>query len=311
MKFSVVIPCRNAARYIQGAIESVSSQTLQPIEVILIDDGSTDDSIEIAKRVLPDIKILQSNHRNGAGTRNVGIEAAKGDWIAFLDADDIWYSDHLERASALLAGSSDVGFLNWYDSFSNDAPENKISRENKISVKQPTSGLSDEVFFSSYESNHWFNMHGCVVLRQRLITVGMLDTTQIRRHDIEMWFRVIHGQTWSYDPIPSTAWRQDTPDSISRNVANAAYFAFFAIKKNLSALGPERGMRLLKNAAKSAMVRAYADGTDDDRKRIQKDVYEQLSYGNKVVFYFAKTCPFIFKKLILGKRKFLRPSQKP
>ena len=305
MKFSVVIPCRNAANYIQGAIESVAIQTVQPIEVILVDDGCTDDSIAIAKRILPDIKVLPSNYRNGAGTRNVGIEAAKGDWIAFLDADDVWYRDHLERARALLADSKDVGFLNWYDSFSNESPENKFSRENSLSIKQPTCGISAEVFFSNYESKHWFNMHGCVVLRQRLITVGMLDTTQIRRHDIEMWFRVIHGQTWSFDPIPSTAYRQDTPGSISRNVANTAYFAFLAIKKNLTALGPERGMRLLKDAATSAMVRAYADGTDDDRKQIRKEVYEHLSLGNKIVFYFAKTSPFIFKKLVMGKRKLL------
>jgi len=95
--FSVVIPLYNKRDYIQRAVGSVLSQTWQNFEVIVVDDGSTDGSAEVIECLGRRVRVVwQANAGEGAA-RNAGIFEAHHDWVAFLDADDAWYPDHLEE----------------------------------------------------------------------------------------------------------------------------------------------------------------------------------------------------------------------
>lgn len=94
---SVVIPCYNGAIYIDDCIRSVLEQTYSNIEVIFIDCGSTDDSLKRIRGYPGNIKILCKNKCSLASARNFGIEAAKGDYIAFLDVDDVWLPNKIEE----------------------------------------------------------------------------------------------------------------------------------------------------------------------------------------------------------------------
>ncbi len=98
---SVIIPCFNAARYINEAIDSVLKQTVLPIEIIVVDDGSTDESANIAKSIDKHVKVLQQHNQGESVARNRGIKEASGDWVAFLDADDIWKPGKLEAQLAI------------------------------------------------------------------------------------------------------------------------------------------------------------------------------------------------------------------
>ena len=304
LRFSVVIPCFNAENYISAALQSVLDQTIQPHEIIVIDDRSTDRSVERIQAFGDSVQLLHSTWGNGAGTRNVGIEAATGDWIAFLDADDAWYPNHLQRASELLADSEDVGFLNWYDHFFDQNPDERISRVNRLDIPEPTSGLSDQRFCENFARLLWFNMHGCVVNRKRLVDVGMLDPTQIRRHDIEMWFRVIKDHTWSFDPVPTTAYRMDTPGSISRNVSDASYYCFVAIKKNLEVIPANLRTLLIQKLAASAVVNALASGNQSEIERAFDEAFPYISRKNKVQLTLARSFPRAFKQLLNWRRSF-------
>lgn len=88
MKISVVIPSYGQAEYLEEAIQSVLSQTSEAHEVIVVDDGSTDGSLEIAKRYEPRVKVISQINKGLASARNTGIMNATGDYIFFLDADD-------------------------------------------------------------------------------------------------------------------------------------------------------------------------------------------------------------------------------
>ncbi|BAQ61472.1 glycosyltransferase [Geminocystis sp. NIES-3708] len=92
---SVIIPAFNAEKYLKDAIESVIKQNYQPLEIILIDDGSTDNTAKIAKS-FQDIQYIYQENSGPVIARNNGIKIAKGEYIAFLDADDLWTDDHLE-----------------------------------------------------------------------------------------------------------------------------------------------------------------------------------------------------------------------
>lgn len=102
MKFSIVIPLYNKENHIQRAINSVLNQTLPDFELIIVDDGSTDRSFEMANTIQdPRIRIIRQENRGVSAARNHGIMEAKHDWLAFLDADDEWMSDYLDMMITL------------------------------------------------------------------------------------------------------------------------------------------------------------------------------------------------------------------
>jgi glycosyltransferase involved in cell wall biosynthesis len=100
---SVIIPTYNYARYLSEALDSVLAQTLSPHEIIVIDDGSTDHTAEIAARYARRITYIQQANRGVPAARNSGIARATGNWLAFLDADDLWEPDFLERVAPVCA----------------------------------------------------------------------------------------------------------------------------------------------------------------------------------------------------------------
>lgn len=91
---SVIIPVYNSEKYLAEAIDSVLAQTYQDFELIIVDDGSTDHSREIAKSY-PKVKYIYQENRGVAAARNYGIKQAKGEFLAFLDADDLWLPEKL------------------------------------------------------------------------------------------------------------------------------------------------------------------------------------------------------------------------
>ena len=98
---SVVIPVFNGARFIGSAIESVLAQTYDAIECVVVDDGSTDDSAGLAAS-FPNVRVVRQDNAGVAAARNNGVEASSGDAIAFLDADDAWMPEKIERQVDLL-----------------------------------------------------------------------------------------------------------------------------------------------------------------------------------------------------------------
>jgi len=99
---SVIIPVYNTEKYLAQAIKSVLDQTVQPDEIIVVDDGSTDKSVEVARQFLPKVKIITQQNKGAGTARNVGIKEASGAYLAFLDADDLWVENKLEQQLSYL-----------------------------------------------------------------------------------------------------------------------------------------------------------------------------------------------------------------
>ena len=95
-RVSVIIPTRDRAHLILRALDSVYSQTRLPDEVIVVDDGSKDDTCNIIKSHYPDVVLLSQENQGVSSARNKGIETAKFDWIALLDSDDAWQPEKIE-----------------------------------------------------------------------------------------------------------------------------------------------------------------------------------------------------------------------
>lgn len=130
---SIVIPAYNAAETIINTLKSVFSQTYKDWEIILIDDGSTDDTATVlnsffgtlSEKELHKIKLIKQSNQGVSAARNTGLKVAGGDWIALLDSDDTWMPNKLERQMEILMENTNIDFLGanrkgeHYDSFLN------------------------------------------------------------------------------------------------------------------------------------------------------------------------------------------------
>lgn len=109
---SVVIPVHNGARYLAEAIESVLAQDHRPLEVIVVDDGSTDESAAVAAAFGPPVRVVQQAQQGASAARNHGAAVAQGEWLALLDADDCWLPEKLSLQLAAHFADPGVEIIN-------------------------------------------------------------------------------------------------------------------------------------------------------------------------------------------------------
>jgi len=110
-RVSVIIPSYNCARYLGRAIDSANEQTYKDFEIVLVDDGSTDDTKEVAMKYGQKVTYLYQQNQGLSAARNQGISKASGELLAYLDADDMWYPEKLERQVAFLDAHPECGIV--------------------------------------------------------------------------------------------------------------------------------------------------------------------------------------------------------
>lgn len=259
--FSVVVPCHNAAAYVEQALRSVAQQSIAPQEVIVVDDGSTDASVETVMGSGVDVHLIRTHGRNGARARNIGVNAARGHWIAFLDADDIWYANHLQSIRDLVEDSAAIAHLNTTDNI--HPTTNEItSRSIIIPIHEASNDLRADDYFRACRGRCVFvGMSAFAIERQTFDGIGGLDETLLRRHDIDLWLRVMPDRRWAYSPVPSSAYRAGRAGNLSSARVSAKIFRLRALIKNRSLFESDLIDPMLEEAASAAVEMARAEGT--------------------------------------------------
>ena len=111
LRVSVIIPAYNHARFVAQAIESALTQTFPPAEVIVVDDGSTDDTVRVLAGYADRVQVIRHSNCGVAASRNKGAAVSTGEYLAFLDADDIWLPRKLEKQIARFQAEPDLGLV--------------------------------------------------------------------------------------------------------------------------------------------------------------------------------------------------------
>ncbi len=163
---SVVMPVFNAEKYLSAAIESVLAQDYRPIQLIVSDDGSTDNSAAIA-RGFAEVEYRFQQHAGASAALNHGIEAARGSFIAFLDADDLWVEGKLTRQFAAFAKDPELKIV-----------LGGVEQFRQTDLDQPAESLG---IFSGY------GKIAMLITREAFFKVGLFDT-QWRTGDFIDWF---------------------------------------------------------------------------------------------------------------------------
>jgi len=289
-KFSVIIPCKNAEGTIRQCILSAANQTVAPCEIIVIDDGSDDTSLKAIQSTDAELKLIRTEGIGAAGARNAGLKIAQGDWIGFLDADDIWYPNHLSQAHQYISADSYVGYINHYDWLRLDGNSTlkRRCRENQVVSGQGVEKYID--FYVRYK--HFVGMSACIINRERALQIGGFDKEMIRRHDIDFWLRIIDDRNWVFDPVVSTVYRKNNPYSLSSNQASAALYRFVAFLKNRqTAQNSPTYDFLLKRFALRALVKSDLLGTEKDRLSAHEIAYGYLNNRQKLLYNVVKRSP--------------------
>ena len=198
MKVSVIIPTYNCAQYITEAVESVLNQTYKDFEIIVVDDGSTDNTKEVIKPYLNKIKYIYQQNSGPSAARNRGIKEAKGEYIAFLDADDIWLAQKLELQIKFMEKEKEVGLIFSDMILFNEKGiiKNSFLKEklffNKLSIKPLSSTekvIYDNVFNALLQEN-FIPTNTVIVKKECFNKVGFFDKTLFSVEDRDMWLRI-------------------------------------------------------------------------------------------------------------------------
>lgn len=211
-RIGVVIPCYNAAFFIKETLQSVMAQTHQPNEVIVVDDGSTDESCQIVRDFIeeyPVLKLVEQENARPAAARNNGVRYLKNcDLIAFCDSDDVWHADKLAEQLAVFVNAKDSKLGCVYGaSQSIDATGSKLG-----ALRQPDSNLRGDVARAVANGAPILgSMSGVMVTRQAFEDVGGFDPDFWGDEDLEFFIRLSQIYHFEFAPkaIAYLRWHGD------------------------------------------------------------------------------------------------------
>ncbi len=189
---SVIIPVHNGERFLAEAIRSVLAQTLPPNEIIVVDDGSTDASAEVARAFGLPVRVLAQPNLGPAAARNLGVENACGDLLAFLDADDLWLPDKLARQTQVLrADPACAAVLARVENFL--SPELDASQAARLAKTAAQSGE--------------FAIGALLIRRAAFLRVGCFDA-RLRHGDFIDWWARASQLPLAYTVLPDLVLRR-------------------------------------------------------------------------------------------------------
>lgn len=195
VKVSIIIPVYNGERYVSEAIDSVLNQTYKDFEIIVIDDGSKDDTLNILMRYVEKIKWKTQENKGQASAINKGIKMAKGKYIAYLDADDVCLPERFENQVKYLDEHPDVGLV--YADFYQTDENGKIRRTVKSRPPDNFVLLQED----------YIGRSTCMHKRECLDEVGLFDESITGDDDWDMWIRISEKFRMGYIDKPLVKYR--------------------------------------------------------------------------------------------------------
>lgn len=182
---SIVIPAYNASKTIEETIRSVQNQTFSDFEMIVINDGSIDQTLEVLEKISDKrLKIFSYENKGVSAARNRGIENAKGEFIAFLDADDLWSPDKLERQHAELEKYPDAGVAYSWTYFMEERGNSRI-----LHPCEPIF-FQGNVYPKLLVGDFIYSGSNILVRREAVNSVGWFDSALVGCEDWDYWRRL-------------------------------------------------------------------------------------------------------------------------
>jgi len=236
---SVVIPAYNAESYIQSTLDSVFNQTYQNIEVIVVDDGSNDSTQSILNAYPHNVVVIKTENKGVSHARNIGIEKAKGEWIAFVDSDDLWLPSKLEKQL------SSLGSCEWSHCDSLYIGENQSGDVKRSDYSHiPRGNVFEELIVENFITT------SSVLIKKSLLNqYGKFDETLTCLEDWKLWIDISHENPIAYCDKSLLEYRVYS-GSTSRKARSVMPIHIELIDQIFKALPSSTHYKKLKNKAK-------------------------------------------------------------
>lgn len=261
---SVVVPVYNGAAYLQQALDSALQQPGADVELVVVDDGSTDETPRILDRYRGRITALRQDNAGMGAARNAGIGVARGEFIAFVDSDDYWLDGKLAAQLALFARRPGVGLVFCNARFEDDGV---LLARTSFDVCRPHRGrVYERLLVDSF-----IPMPSVVVRRTCFDEVGLFDPRLLISADFDLWLRIAARYEVDYVDAPLVVYRRHG-GNITRNVeaslreglditaahARAAGLASTrAVRRRLGSLESQLGMARLDRGDPAGARKAF------------------------------------------------------
>lgn len=275
---SVVMPLYNKAEHVCESIASALAQSFKRFDLIIVDDGSTDSSVaNVEAMSSPGVRLIRQSNRGVSSARNRGIKEAAADWVAFLDADDVWCKDHLAQLWQTHEAFPEAGLIaNDYATAAATVPMDtaKVSR-------RVTSRFIDE----AARGHAWVFTSAAMIRKSVALGVGCFAEGESRGEDIDLWVRAALEQPVALSSYVGTIYRQ-VADSLTAStivlepdIAMRRIAARIADDRNLA---PE-----LRNAMREFANRLALSHAADCLLRGQKEVARKFIASARGTRYLA------------------------
>jgi glycosyltransferase involved in cell wall biosynthesis len=264
---SVIIPTYNRAALVKEAVASVLAQTCRDFELLVVDDGSTDGTPEALAAYAGEIRVLSRPDRGGvSAARNAGIAAARGEWLAFLDSDDLWLPEKLERQMAFMEAHPQL--------LLSQTEETWVRRGVRVNPPQTHKKEGGRIFLRSLE--RCLVSPSAVVLHRRLIDDhGGFDEDLPAAEDYDLWLRL----GWRYDvgllPESLIIKRGGHPDQLSGQWGLDRW-RIQALQKLLAAPDLPEPYRQAARRTLEDKCAIYAQGCEKRGKVAEAQAYHRL-----------------------------------
>lgn len=197
---TVVIPTYNRSALATRAVESALDQTVRPAEIIVVDDGSTDDTPAALGGYEAPVRMIRQANAGSSAARNCGVEAAHTDWIAFLDSDDVWRTDHLERSLVAMRETTCSADLYFSDVLTRFPATMTTSTEGERLFALAGADIGDQPFEFCSDGTDWamrsfqpMLLQASLIRRDRYLDLGGLRRELQLRHDVHLFLRLSLG----------------------------------------------------------------------------------------------------------------------
>lgn len=189
LSISIVVPLYNKQNAITSTIQSVLDQSVKDYEIVIVDDGSTDNSLEIVHSFDDErIRVIHKENGGVSSARNTGIKAAKGDYVALLDADDVWDRDYLKEQLRMVADFPDCHMwgINYAETFGGE-----IVRDVPTGLPKGFRGVVEDYYRIKGRISDLFCSSSVIIKKEAFDKVGFFDERIRYAEDSDMWFRII------------------------------------------------------------------------------------------------------------------------
>ena len=313
MQFSVVIPLFNKAPHVAAAVRSALEQTHSPLEVIVVDDGSTDGSLCVVHAISdPRLKVLSRSPPGPGGyaARNRGIQEARGEWIAFLDADDLWHADHLASlAAAATAAGPRAGCV--FSRFERVRDGRRWQDPIAPEMSRPGAAHDLNAMLRAWLSTGLCPIWtGAVAIRRTvLLDAGSFPVgTVVRGGDKDTWLRVMAITGTAHAPQTTVQFHQDSVNRVTFATTTTQRPALTTTVEQLQRDARGERRHLLRRVA-NLEIRLYARQAARQGRRIGMEFPKALYLPEgtaalaSVVAYMGLAYPLRFVRARAAARK--------